>query len=117
MHARKPRDNRTKVDTQVRGGPESVPPDGSVPGDVPVQTDCGGCHSDRREPDTPRYISNSIENGTLGRGRHRVGNTVCHRLTSSESGFNSGAARYYTPDRAAHSNSVLSELFAPPLYR
>jgi hypothetical protein len=52
--------NGAEVDAQVRGGPERIPPDRGVPRNVPVQSDGGGCHGDRRTPDIPRYLSYSI---------------------------------------------------------
>jgi len=53
VRARNPGYDGTKVYAKVSGGPESVTPDGHMPGNVPIKANDGGGYSQSRKPDVP----------------------------------------------------------------
>src|SRR5690348_14131996 len=83
VHAGKSGENGAEVDAQVRGSPEGIPANGSVPRNVPIEPKCGGGHSNRRTPNIPGNRRRSIQNYAPRRREDPVGSTVCHRLHPS----------------------------------
>src|SRR5258708_5799976 len=61
-------ENGAKVNTQVRGSPESIPADGSVPGNVPIEATGRGSNSDGGTPDIPRNRCDASQNRALRTG-------------------------------------------------
>src|SRR5260370_8119890 len=54
VRAGESRENRSKLNAQVRGSPESAPADRSVPGNIPIEPKGGGSDSNPGTPDIPR---------------------------------------------------------------
>src|SRR5260370_28167552 len=65
VRAGESRENRSKLNAQVRGSPESIPADRSVPGNIPIEPKSGGGNGNRGTPDVPRDRANAGQVGAL----------------------------------------------------
>src|SRR5260370_38479631 len=84
VRAGESRENRSKLNAQVRGSPESVPADRSVPGNIPIEPKGGGSDSNRGTPDIPRDRPHAGQDCALRGGCDGVRSSVCHGLTLEE---------------------------------